>query len=466
MFTTIETHDEGHTPKSRGGLVIISLLMITALITLNIGSVGSDISKLQTGAVIAPLLFGLTIMDMGVRTKNLGLFLPPGGNLHTLFLVVFMLVIFFAFFRNNLTPFGAQDEYYQNVKFFWTFMCSFLSYFMIIYWANRNKIPAEQLMVVLFYVVTGITILGIFTLVTGLNIPGLETQAWNVREVRGAGGAAGSLRAPFLEVYGQIGFILALTSIGCRGKARVFVLAYFAFCIFIGGGRATLLSTIAGFIIWLYLNRKFLPAFLLVLAAVVALVFAQFLNKIAPSPQLKRLSNIAPLEQSSVGRHRINEHLIKEFLDHPVFGTGYGKIYDFSVIRSGRRFLDPATIEKQLSFGSHGTHLQILKNIGLVGYIPFILIWLYPVYKLMPIAMARTGEYPWAQSRDAQICIIFISTLLLRMIVTGNGSESRLYIIAAIITSVISQVARHNARPGVLQERHYKQSVRGRLTGT
>lgn len=453
----MSSHIDSRAHKPRGGLAFITLLMIIGLTPLQIGAL--SISGLKTGDLIIPMLFGLTIVDLAVTTKNPGLFLPARGNLHTVFLAVFMFVILVAFTRNPLLPSSLVQGSEGGFKFYWGFLCSFLLYFMIMYWAGRNSIQPTQLMVVLFYVVTGITVIGVFMLVTGMKVPGLETHAWNVQETRGVGGAAGSLRVPFLEVYGQIGFFLALTSIGCKDKLRLIMLAYFIFCVFIGGGRATMLTSIAGAIIWLFLNRKYLVTFLLLLGFGMSLIFVQLLHEIAPTPQLKRLTNIGSLEETSEGRYITFNYLLDEFLEHPLVGTGYGKEYDLPFIRSGRNFLDPERLEQQLRLGSHNTHLQILKNLGLAGYIPFILIWLYPLYKLLPVAMARAGEYPGTLSRDAQICIIFIATTLIRMIVTGNGSESRLYIFAAIITCVISQAVMRNAGTDALMKGRYEHSV-------
>ena len=442
----MSVHVEDSAIESRGGLVFLTVLMIVGLIPIQISALG-----LQARELLIPCFFVLTMADFSVRTKNLGLFLPSRNNAHMVFVALFMFVVLVTFFRNPLFQTG--------LKFYWNFLCSFLMYLMIIYWANRNKKTPGQLLVVLMYVATSITLLGIFMLATGAQIPGLGKMAWSVNVTQGSGGGAGSLRIPFLEEYGQIGFFLALLSIGCSGKGRIIMLAYFIFCIIIGGGRSTMVGTVLGFVVWLYLNRKFLLTFLFVLLAGMALVSMQFLNEIAPTPQLKRLTNIGSLEEKSKGRYIINEYLIDEFLEHPVFGTGYGKDYDLPLIRSESRFEDPEFIERQLSLGSHGTHLQILKNLGIVGYISFILIWLYPVYKLMPIAMARGGKCSWALSRDAQTCIIFVSAELLQMTVDGKGSEPRLYIFAAIITCVISQVVSHHAGTGMLPGRRYKHSV-------
>lgn len=440
----------GERPSMFASTIII-LTMLVGLVPLALGFGGID--RLRLAEILIPLFFGLSILDLCINTKNAGLFFPPRGNLHTLFLIAFMFVILMAFIRRPLLPSSLVGESGGGFKLYWGFVSCFLTYFIIVYWANRSEVAVERLMLILMYIVLTVTGLGMMQVLFGISIPGLDTPAWSVNYTAGSGGAAGSMRAPFLEVYAQIGFILALASVGCSGKVRLGLLAYFIICIYLGGGRATLVTTAGGLIVWFFLNRKYLLSFVLVLGACMSLVSMQLINQMVTSPQLKRLTQIGSLEESSEGRSHLFGYLIDEFLENPIIGTGYGKEYDLPYIRSGYRFVDTERLEHQVSLGSHTTHLQILKNLGITGYFPFIMIWLYPVYKLLGVAMARPGVYPAMLRRDAQMCIVFIGVMLVRMTVTGNGSEPRLYVFAAIMTGVISELVRHSVRKGPLLKR-------------
>jgi O-antigen ligase len=427
-----------------GGIVLIVLTILAGLISFQIGSL-----NFFTKHIFIPLFFCITILDFAIRTKNLDLFRAPRGNLHILFCFAFMWIILIAYARNPILP-GFLSQGSSSLKggisFYLNFLCSFLSYFVIIYWTNRNRKRAEQLFASLLYIALFITSLGIFMLVTGVQIPGFTSYAWSINTVEGIGADAGSLRIPFLGVYAQIGFVLALTGIGGSGNRRLAMLAYFALCIYLAGGRTIMITTFLGVIMWLYLNRKYMIASLSIFLIGASVLFMPLINELAPNPQLKRLTNIGSLEETSRTRHLMNTHLMEEILENPILGTGYHKDYELPLIKKGNKFLDPAIVEKQLVAGSHGAHLQLLKNLGILGYGLFIMMWLYPIYKLLPPAMWRSSEYPEEISQNAQTCLIMIGIFLIRMTTEGNGSSTIHYIFLAITTIVISHAVVHDGK--------------------
>lgn len=415
----------------------VLVLMVVALVPFSFGFLG--VNNLQIREVIIPLMFSLTIADCTVRTRNVGLFLPTNGNLQPAFVLTFMFFVLISYVRNPLMP-SSVDGGDGGFKLYYRFALSLMIYFMVIYWANRNQISARRLVDGLLYIALGITLVGLFNLLTGTSIPGLDSHAWSVSRTTGWGSDAGSIRAPFLEVFAQIGLLLILTHPQLSKAQRWGLAGYFFLCIILGGGRVTLISTVAAFVVWLFLNRRYLLTGLTILLAVLSIVSIQLINELAPSPQLARLSKLGSVEDSSPGRHFVFVHLIDEFKANPIIGTGYGKEYDVGLTRRGYRFETPERINKQLRMGSHSTHLQVLKNLGVLGYLPFIGIWLYAVVVLLPAAMNRERIFPREMSFSAQFSIILVASLFIRMIVAGSGSEPRIYIFAAIICCIISEV--------------------------
>lgn len=420
-------------------VAFLFFVMIVAMVPFAVSALG--VSRLQIRELLIPLLFAFTFLDFAFNTKNINLFVLRSGNYIGIFIGLFMFMILISFIRNPLLPSsvtGSDDG--SGFKGYWMFLVALLTYLTTIYWINRNRIPPDQVMQVLGWLVLAVTLVGMLTFTTGITIPGLSTHAWSVSETAGFGEAAGSVRIPFLELFGQLGFLLVLTRVAFNGRFRALLLIYFLVTIYLGGGRVAMLSTFAAIAVWLFLNRRFIMTGIVLVCALFTLLSLQVIQAIAPNPQLARLTRLGSLQESSEGRYFIMKYAIEDFMKHPLFGTGYGKKYNIGLIRSHGEFRDSSQINKQLSFGSHMTHMQILKNLGLAGYIPFLLIWLYPVKQLLPIALSQRRSPVLIYRFNAQFAIVLISVLLIRMVVEGNGSELSLYIYAAIIASLIDRV--------------------------
>jgi len=420
-------------------VTFLFFVMIVAMVPFAVSALG--VSRLLIRELLIPLLFAFTFLDFAFNTKNINLFMLRSGNYIGVFIGLFMFMILISFIRNPLLPSsvtGSDDG--SGFKGYWGFLVALLTYLTTIYWINRNRIPPDQAMQILGWLALAVTTAGMFAFTTGITMPGLDTHAWSVNETEGFGEAAGSVRIPFLELFGQLGFLLVLTRVAFNGRFRALLLIYFLVTIYLGGGRVAMLSTFSAIAVWLFLNRRFMMTGIVLACALFALLSLHVIQAIAPNPQLARLTRLGSIKESSEGRYYVMKYAIEDFMKHPFFGTGYGKEYNIGLIKSRGKFIEGFFINKQLYFGSHMTHVQILKNLGLAGYIPFLLIWLYPVKQLLPIAMSQRRSPALIYRYNTQFAIVIISALLIRMIVEGNGSEPNLYIYAAIFASVINHV--------------------------
>ncbi|NQX87065.1 MAG: hypothetical protein HRT77_00220 [Halioglobus sp.] len=432
--------------RFRGLRSIAPLVIVMILAFIPFSGKALGVAKLQLADILIPLIFGYSVVN-AVLTKNLSNFLPTKGNLHFLFIALFMFVVLISYVRNPVMASSLVGGSDGGLKHYWRFLCSLFTFLTALYWLHKSKIPIAQALDILFYIALGVTLLGLFMLFTGLSLPGLDTHAWSVNKLGGSGVSAGSTRMPFLEVFAQLGFILTLSNSGRGYRFRKTLVGYFGLCIVLGGGRVGLLSTLVCIAIWMFLNRRFLLTGFMVSTMILMVVFVQVIHEMAPPGNLKRLTKLGSLEQTSPARYKYFLPMFEEIIENPVIGTGYGKTYEFGLIRDGSRFVSGETLAGHLRIGSHTTHLNILKNLGIVGYLPFVLIWLYPIITLLPYAMGRL-KYPSADfSRNAQFFVLIISGQLIRMLVEGNGTEKRLYIYAAIACGLIDQLFKASDRP-------------------
>ena len=424
-------------PKPWRDVIILSTLAVLTMIPIPLGGAisGNDI--------IIPGLFAFTLVDVAVRSKTLDYFFPGRGNLQAVFVSLFFFAILLSYARKPALPTSllGVDSDMAGLKLYWRYFCCFLVYLTTIYWINRNRVPPSQVFSAYFVVSLVMTGLGILMVFTGLKLPGLHGHIWEVSST-----SVGATRLPFLGVFAQLGFLLELSEARGKSKYRRWFLLLFAIGLVLSGGRAVLFSTIAALIVWFVLNRRFLLTGIGA-GMVVLLVFsAQLLQEIAPSAQLQQLARVGDsLEQDSVARSFVFKGLVDEIAENPVFGTGFGKSYDTGLVVIRGKFVRADFVDKQLRSGSHSTHLQLLKNLGIVGYLPFILIWLYPVYRLLPVAMSTSRDYPAELSRCSRFCIVLTAAFLIRWAFEGNGSTTSAYVFAALFSTLVTHAIYHQS---------------------
>lgn len=432
------------TTKPKSHLTVLAILVVVSLIPIPMG--GAPVSG---NDIIIPGLFAITLIDIAVRSKTLDYFLPGRGNIQAVFVTLFFFTILLSFARKPALPtslMGADSDM-AGLKLYWKYFCCFLAYLIAIYWINRNRIAPSQVLSIYLPVAFFMSFLGFLMIATGIKIPGLSGHAWHVSQT-----SVGATRLPFLGAFAQLGFILVLTEGSGKLKYRWAYLGFFALGIFLSGGRAVLFATLAALIVWFLLNRRFLLTGVGLGSVLLIAITAQIVQEIAPNPQLQQLAKVGgSLEEDSVQRSFVFQGLISEIKENPIFGTGFGKSYDTGLIIIRGKFVDADFVDKQLRSGSHSTHLQLMKNLGLVGYLPYMLIWLYSIYKLLPVAFNPPPGMPNELQRNARFCILITVALLIRWGFEGNGSGSSAYVYAALFSVVISHVlyyqsARHSKR--------------------
>lgn len=415
--------------KPKGELVFLAVLIVCSSIPIALGG------GFTSYDVVIPGLFALTLVDVATRAKTLDYFLPRRGNLQAVFVTLFFFTILISYARKPLLPAGllGTESDITGIKLYWRYISCLLAYLTAIYWINRNRVPPAQIFGIMFYLALAMTILGFFVFVTQVKIPGLRGHVWELSST-----SVGAARLPFLGVFSQLGFLIALTEASGSLRRRRLYLALFALGIFLSGGRTVMFSTIAALVVWLALNRKILLTLICAASVILVIVSAKVLQESASSSQVKQFARVGTLSEDSVLRFYLFEQLVEEIKSNPVFGTGFGKSYDTDLIVIRGKFVAPDFVDKQLRSGSHGTHLQLMKNLGIVGYLPFALIWLYPVFSLLPYAYRPSEDVPEELVQAARFTVLITCTLAIRWGFEGNGSRIADYVLAAVICGLVS----------------------------
>ena len=410
------------------------------------------VKSFSVAELVVPLLFGITMLNFSMSSGNVALFQNERGNRIGLFLGLFMFVVVINYIRHPLLPtslFGGSGDSVGGFKTYYRYMNGLLIFLIIIYWANRKHISAGTVMRMFSWIVVAIVAISLFVRTTGISVPGLDTFKWVGKTTAGTGLSAGSNRLAILEQFGQIGVFLSLSGAALfkSRRWRLVAVIIFLVTIYMGGGRVAMLSTIGGIMVFQLLRRRFLLTGIMASIVILGLVSIQVIHKMSPNAQIARLTDIGSLKDTSLGRYYIYEYGLKQFLENPVFGTGYGKETDIGYIRAGSEYISGAGVDKQLRMGGHTTHVSLLKNLGLTGYIPFIMMWVAPMLALRPVAMRRRPSDALEQShwRQAQFVIMYFSAMLVRMLVEGNGSDLKFYVYLGIAAVILNEILRTRA---------------------
>lgn len=438
-------------PSGKSTSLVHLLIFVVALIPFSTSVL--SVKSFSVAEMGVPLLFLITILDFAATGGKVKRFHCERRNMIGFFLGLFIFVILLNYIRNPLLPTSivgdSIDESAGGFKTYYRYLNGSLVFLLIVYWTNRLEISAATVMQMFGWIVLMIVAIGFFVHFTGVAVPGLDSFKWTGKVTEGFGSGAGSTRLPILEQFSQIGFFLALTGAALfrTPKMRLLAIGVFILGVYLGGGRGAVLTTFGGMGVFLFLRRRFFLTGLLAVTAIFALLSIKTIHEMAPNPQIARLTDLGSLDESSVGRSYIYKYGLQKFLDNPLFGTGLGQDIDIGIIRTGYKFETGEFIEKQLRMGGHATHISLLKNLGLVGYIPFVMMWVAPMVAMLPVALAKCpkdfqGIQQW---RQAQFVIIYFSAILVRMLMEGNGSELKYYVYLGLAAVILNEILRSRA---------------------
>jgi O-antigen ligase len=289
-----------------------------------------------------------------------------------------------------------------------------------------GRITFDWMFRLLYPVCVVMSILGLVVVVFGLPF-NLGDLRYSVASFQNSD----AVRVGFLEVYGAIGF--ALIAVG-YGRYRVASGALFAAAMIASGGRSATIGLILGLLIFLVLGRRWTALGLTVVAALAVAVFA--FPSLERESQVQRLTNVGGTAFQQDARSFFYQQSLTDFRTHPIFGTGVG---------SGEVAFDTNSElaqfhQDQLDFGGHATYHSLLKNFGLLGFLPFAVALLTALWKL--------GRAAW-RDRVSGFFLIVLVTQAVVLYAAGNGSDpTYLFFLGAAAAAIATLRTRTPHPPG------------------
>jgi hypothetical protein len=291
-----------------------------------------------------------------------------------------------------------------------------LALYLLIYLAlTRQQITFQSLLRIVFWISLVVSLVGVVAVAFSLPLH-LGALRYSVYDY-----GTGAIRVGFLETSGTIGLALAVIR---PMRFRWLALPFFATALIMSGGRAAFVGAILGIAVYLVVTRR---AIRLVIAGGIAVILLFAFPAIHNVPQAKRITHVNTKAFTSDQRGRIYHISLREFVKHPIVGTGIGQ-------PSNVTDPNPAYAKfynAQLEVGGHGTYAALLKNLGLVGFLPFAWALLIAL-----IALGRIARF----SNAAGFLFIVLASQAVALLAGGNGSDVFYFFMLGAAAAVLKGV--------------------------
>ena len=263
----------------------------------------------------------------------------------------------------------------------------------------------------LYYLALIVCIVGLVSLILHLSL-NLGNPRYSVRST-----TSGAVRIGFLDTFGLVGFALAVTA---GGRLRSLSSLLFLAALVASGGRSVLVGALIAAAIYLVATRR---SWQLVAAVSLAVLLALLIPTIRKSAQAERLSQVNPATFAKDRRQFLYDSALDSLSQRPVLGTGVGA--PVSLVG-----LEPELAEfyeMQLELGGHATYATLLKNLGLLGLLPFL--------AALALGLTRCLSLKKAEPAVGFFLIVMIAKAI-SMIVEGAGADPLYFMALAGAASV------------------------------
>lgn len=344
-----------------GRASLLVLVATIALLQMPLGNIGS-IPRLQLAELTILPLAGLLAPRIvsALRRES-----PADGarSIHVL-IAIYGVVVIGNFIRTKLfmTDVGIGVN-----RAFYAYLVA-LAVYAIAYTAARQPPHiVERGLRVLYVLVSIVCVLSVIDVLLGghLNLGNLRYSVYDY--------STGAVRVGFLEIFGMLGLAL---SIALVHRHTLPAATFFAGAVAVSGGRSAAAGVVFGIVVLLLMKRRHLAVMGVAITAVVLGVAAPM--ALRNNPQIQRLTDINRSAFNTNQRALVFRESLRDFESHPIAGTGVG-------VWSPVGAPDPATLafyRTTLQLGGHGTYISLLKNMGLLGFTPFVLALVLVLWRL------------------------------------------------------------------------------------
>lgn len=382
-------------------LVLASILLLAALLGLPVAGIAgvAEIRLIEFATPFVLLVLGLSSVTRprpGTADRMRRGFAESGARLVNVGVLLFGVAVALNLFRSKYlqeaTTSGTARTFYDYL----VALGIYIAVYTLLKGAREKSLM--KLVRFLYWFSAAACVIGVIAvaLELPLDLGSLRYSVFNYE--------SGAVRVGFLETFGILGLSIALA---VNVRFRLAGGCLFAAALVASGGRAaTVGMAVAAILYYVATQRSWRVMALSVAAALVLALAPQVLS----NAQVERISDINRSALAENERLFLYEESLRQFADHPVVGTGVGVPSNVSNANPDRAEF----YNSELETGGHATYTSLLKNFGLVGFLPFVFALLYAVAKL------------WRRTRDDALAAFFFLFLIaeaIGMVAGSNGSD-------------------------------------------
>lgn len=246
-----------------------------------------------------------------------------------------------------------------------------------------------------------------------MSVIGITQFALGLTEATGTVRAHGSFGGPNgFAVFLVLTIPSIVFAIQSKVMSKKFSLT--ALCCVIAGVLSTVsrkgfVAMLASFFIYMFIQKQFKKLFLFISLSIIcgAVLFSiQFMQQ-----RFERFQRLE-IEREVAGRLELAYAGVKMFLDNPIIGLGYKGYHN----NFGRYFSGAG----KKNYDAHNEFVTALANYGILGFVLFCLIFIYPVlYSWRVIYRHKIGFQSLVEKNLASICVATTIPLMMSLFFAG-----------------------------------------------
>jgi O-antigen ligase len=230
-------------------------------------------------------------------------------------------------------------------------------------------------------------------------------------------------------------FILISNVIKPKPIIKIILLSLYAVGILLSATRSFFFGIIIALIIWAFLSKNKKLMYIFIVVAILGLI-VQTVSSF--SPQINRLFYF-PSDTDKLTTSRIDLFNIywNDFRKNILFGVGVGAT-EIPKAASAQAYF----FLVNLRFGGHGFFLGSLYTMGIIGLLPFLMLY----YKALRVSY-KLYKRPSAEfdKLTGMLCIMFIGYSLIPFMVGGIETYNQFFLLIGIIAGLYMKLQRDNA---------------------
>ena len=364
--------------------IVCFIAVILMFIPLSLGTV----FKLRLTWSAEPIIMVFFFLNVlrNVNSKKKSSVFTIEGNPFMIPFVLYLIVFIISYTRNPLpaSSMTGVAEQMGGIRFYYEKVLMFMFCLSIGYLVEMNDNFTKRLFNLLLWMTTLVTAIGIlislfqplYQFIESMRLIGIFTDATMLTGLwhKTVDPFTNALRNSVLWIT-PFGILMLMANVvSVKRLVKAFLLAFFVIGLVLSATRSLFFGTLFALIVWAFLTRNKKVLILLIIITIIGFLlptiglFSRQFDRILYFPtDLERLTSF---------RYRLLDTYWSVFKQHPLFGVGVGttEIGD----------LPPASPEyfmlQNLRFGGHGFFLGTLYTQGIVGLIPFLLLYVLTIF--------------------------------------------------------------------------------------